>query len=119
MTFTEWATLITIIGGQVVLIIQAWKNNTHAAERGTETLRQVTPPSNGHTLGQLAEAAVNATTVAAVEATRVRQVMTPHEPAVEPAIPSAEVPAPVQEAQTGSTPPPPPLPPNSEPPVAP
>jgi hypothetical protein len=108
LTASDWEVLIPLIGSQLVLIVQAWHNNRNARTRGVETLRQVTPPSNGHTLGELAEATVNAGTVAAVEATRLRQAIDPTHPPVEPAIPAAEVPKPVLDAQTVS---PPPLPP--------
>lgn len=103
MTLADLEILIPLLGGQIVLVIQAWRNNTHASNRGVETLRQVTPPSNGHTTGQLLESIVNASTIGAVEATRTRIAVAPHEDAPEPPIPSADIPDPITNAQTAPT----------------
>lgn len=76
-----WVTIIYAIANAIVLVYTATKTR--------QTHQQVTPPSNGRTLGQLMESNINATHVAAVESTRVRQELLPNRPAPVPPIPES------------------------------
>lgn len=83
MKATDWVLIIGAVAQAVGLIITAIKASG-AKAAAVEAVRQVTPPSNGHTLGNLVESSVVASHSAAVDAGRVRQSLLPQAPPPEP-----------------------------------
>lgn len=83
LTAADYAVLIPIFFSSLASLIVTVRNSGHAKE----TLRQVTPPSNGRTLGELAEGINVSSHAAAIESARVRKEVLPNMP---PPLPTTE-----------------------------